>query len=295
MDGLDRRPMPEMIQFEWQRDDDNVIVSLNERRTIGGKKIVPFGNWPRIAEVRNSPGLGRLLAWIEEGRETEIGAPWAAIEHGKVQLLDVAVAALSEIEASSIGLPASTSLVIELATEGLINEEGFKVTTRWLQPGGRAIRTQIDGAIISYEGTQRRIPEPLFSLYTAALKLSEPLSEEERFAALETLQNFWPDLGPNSVSSNEYLKTIRIQYAAGFSVSLGARGPLDFDPVLFNKQSLKDAETGEILDEELDSVLSPKQQTLFAGDRFVRSVTSGQSIRWKIIITSLSTHPCVRH
>ncbi|MGY2733619.1 DEAD/DEAH box helicase [Sphingomonas sp. UYP23] len=250
--------------FVSRADGQHIIIELHE----AGRPL-PVDRWT-AALPASVTAMAALAAAAEDVGGAD-GAEGACFDENTLTLEAPLVARIDSQTASALGLPAPTRLALDIRPHGRIDEDGFRITTRWVQPGGFPVKARVDGALISSEVGVRRVPEPLWSLHAASLALCAPLERTERFKALAHLQQFWPEDAAGAVESDSYLKDLRIHYAAGLSLKIGTLTPdrTEFDPVLFSPGAIEDAPEGG-LDEAADGVLSPAAQKLFATDRFRR-------------------------
>jgi superfamily II DNA or RNA helicase len=252
-------------QFKHRSDGDWLVLSLEEEG-----RSTPFESW-----IARRPQALAAVSAIQAAAEqsTDPGVFDAEIGDDQVRMSAAFVARLDAAAAAGVGLPPPTTLALDLKPRGLIADADFMIQTRWVRPGGQPVRAVLQGALLSTSDGPRRIPEPLWSLHRAASRLSEPLPTAERFRALAELRASWPNDPQVPVESEPYLRDLRVHFAASVSLKLKTLTPerTDFDPVLFGGQSLSDAEDeARGLDEDLDNVLTPASQKLFADDRFRR-------------------------
>lgn len=252
-------------EFSWRADGDHVIVTLKR-----GGELVPVAAW---AEVQpEAAALVEHLIGDDADGDEGLARPVIAAEDS-LTLSPQVVAALDVSSAALLGLPAPTPLALDLRPLNRIDQDDFRITVRWVKPGGQPVRTRLNGAILTTEAGPRRIPEPLFSLQAAAVPLTQPLEKAERFEALAGLRAVWPDDPQLAVETEPYLQDLRVHYASGLSLKLKTLTPdrTEFDPVLFSSSSLAQAgDDGQAIDEEADNLLSAAAQKLFASDRFKR-------------------------
>ncbi|RYG85317.1 MAG: hypothetical protein EON59_12460, partial [Alphaproteobacteria bacterium] len=241
------------------------LALIQEGRTI------PTSEWMQ-RRPDAAAALGRLFAKAEENAEPGKHPAVLVLEKDLV-LSPRCIAELDAASALSLGLPAPTPLALDLKPIGRIDEDGFRLDVRWVKPGGQPCRVAINGAMIACEGSERRIPEPLWSILSVATSLSAPVDKAERFRLLALLRRYWPEDGSAGVTSEPYLRDMRVHYASSLSLTLRTLTPdrTDFDPVLFGQGVADEAQAdGRALDEAFDNVLTPSAQKLFAEDRFRR-------------------------
>jgi superfamily II DNA or RNA helicase len=248
-------------------DGDTVVLRL----TSGDRTLAP-DQW-----ISSRPdaagGLSQIEAAVEEGRTDPENLPLAVFESESARLRPAFVAALDAASIAVLGLPPATSLALDLKPISRIDQDDFRIEWRWVEPGGNPVRANVEGALIRSASGVRWLPEPLWSLHRLAGELSQPVDRERRFQLLAELRRLWPEDASASVESPPYLRDLRVHYASSLSLKLRTLTPTrtDFDPVLFAARSREDAEEeGRNVDEDLDNVLSPAAQKLFAEDRFRR-------------------------
>ena len=250
-------------QFEHVIDGENLRVSLKSR----GREI-PVNEWG-IVRPDSTSAFAALMALAE----TSGDASSVQIEDQSVTLSSAALAQLNAAVATALALPPPTPLALDLKPQGRIDQDDFRLDARWVRPGGQPCRVETHGALIDFEGQTRRIPEPLWSIFQIAKELGTPRDKAERFRLLSILRQHWPDDNSASVSSDPYIRDMRIHYASTLSLTLRTLTPdrTDFDPVLFGQGATEEAANqGRLLDDSLDNVLTPSAQKLFAEDRFRR-------------------------
>ena len=235
-----------------------------------------------LLQLRSGSSTAPVAKWTELRREAEnaiykvlsdAGDQVQVLEDG-VRLQPGFVAALDQETGNALGLPPPTALGLELKPFGNIAEPQFYVSTKWVRPSGAPALVSIRGALLKIDGSEKRIPEPLWSLFNAAKSLASPLAEAERFQALSTLKSVWPEDPRDKANSDPFLEGLRIHYASALSLKLDGltEDRTEFEPVLFSARDITDAAgDGREVDEVGDSILAPEAQALFAKDRFVRA------------------------
>lgn len=239
--------------FGYEASGEQTVLTLRD-----GLSRIPVSEW-----VRRLPQSSSALASLEALQE---GVQFGEEE---VVLQPSAVAAIDSASADVLGLPPPTRLALDLRPAGRIDEDDFHISVRWVQPGGFAVRTERNGAILRSEAGLRRVPEPIWSLFEAANALSRPLEREGRFQALARLQAVWPQDPSVAVTSESYLQDLRVHYASAMSLRIRTLTPdkTEFEPLLFSPAS---PEADSVTVNEADAVLSHASQKLFAEDRFLR-------------------------
>ena len=251
------------FSYELRGDDLHLRLAANDQ-------IVPVARW-----VQERPDATAALGQIFARAEANADGAEAAVRvaDNEIVLAPGAVADLDAATALAIGIPAPTPLALDLKPIGRIDQDEFRIDTRWVKPGGQPCRVSVRGALILCDGSERRIPEPIWSILQTARALASPMEKAERFRQLALLRRHWPaDPGPG-ISAEPYLRDMRVHYASTLSLTLRTLTPdrTDFDPVLFGQGVAEEAAAdGRGLDEAYDNVLTPSAQKLFAEDRFRR-------------------------
>jgi hypothetical protein len=258
-----RRPPQAPAVFSHAIENGDVLLRCST--TDSG---APVADWPELAPS-GAVAVGQALAAAEDERTGPDGRPLVRVGTDTVRLHPAWVAGLHEPAAASLGLPPTSPMALDLKPVGRIDQADFRIATRWVRPGGQPIKAKVEGAFLTTSEGRRRIPEPLWSLHAAAMALAEPMGQAERFQALATLRAHWPEDARAPLEADAYLSELRVHYASSLSLKLGRTGPFDFDPVLFSAAAIAQADAdGRSPDEELDNVLAPAAQRLFAEQRF---------------------------
>lgn len=255
-----------VAEFKFELDDQDILLSL----ILKGNRQ-PVETW-RTVRPDARAAINHLEALLDEEETDSHGAALVSRQGDQLRLVPDCIARLDAATASQLGLPRPTALALNITTEGSIYQNDFHLRVRWVHPGGGPIRASVNGALIQADGEWRRIPEPLWSLYRTAGRLTSPLPEAERFRCIADLQAFWPSDGRAPVEIDSFLKDLRIHYASALSLKLRELQPerTDFDPILFGQGTVQMVREGGTVDEEQESCLAPRAQKLFAEDRFRR-------------------------
>jgi superfamily II DNA or RNA helicase len=253
--------------FTYEADQSDILIRLSQ----GGRRLL-VSVWVQTKPAAAST-IAQIEAAAEDGRLDAEGRSLVEVEVDQVRLRPAFVASLDATAASDLRLPAATPLALDLKPVGRIDQDDFRIESRWVEPGGRPVRATATGALLASVGGVRRLPEPLWSLHRIASELAAPVDKTERFRALAELRRLWPDDPRAAIESDAYLRDLRVHYASSLSLKLRALTPTrtDFDPVLFGGRAVQEAgEEGRMVDEDFDNVLTPASQRLFAEDRFRR-------------------------
>src|SRR3546814_3575392 len=111
-------------------------------------------------------------------------------------------AQLDEADAFALGLPPATPLTLQLNSSGSLAEGSITVNPKWVRRGGVPVRADIVGARVREGGRVSRIPEPVFSVFQAALAVKSASEPDERRAAFRSEEH-----------TSELQSLMRISYA----------------------------------------------------------------------------------
>jgi len=248
------------LSFEAKTREDGEFIRL-----LRNGVAVSFDDWSTQVPTSAVPVMARLMQAWADNEYADDGRKLIEPDSDGVFLHPAFVASLSDGESISIGLPATTKLSLSLQSQGLVHTPDFRINMQWTRPNGLPAAVQIQGARVKHETRDWRIPEPLWSVFQACQSLNQADSEPNRYMALAKLRTAIGDEFEEQIKADGYLERLRLSYAAGFSLDLhpSASG-FDFDPVLFGKDSMTEAESGIVLDQEADMLLPPIQQADFA-------------------------------
>lgn len=157
-------------------DGDHLIITLAQ----SGKEL-PFSSWA-TARPDAAHALSELCA-ANDLDDDPADQP-LAIGDDHLRLAPRVLAGLDTATAALLGLPAPTPLALDLRAQNRIDQDDFRLTVRWVRPGGQPVRAQMRGAMLLTDAGPRRVPEPLWSLYSSAQPLTRALEKPERFEGI---------------------------------------------------------------------------------------------------------------
>lgn len=241
------------------------LISLVSANGHGGPVRISVDDWSAHAPDSTSAAVDYLLGvWVDNILGSD-GRPLATLEAESLRLHPELVAALTEAQASSLGLPRSTPLTLEISCRGIFPREDFELEAVWKRPGNRATRVTNSGARQSKAGQDWRIPDPLFSVLRSVEQLNQAATRDGKQAALARLRVAL-DQSPEAseIEPDLFLSRLRVKYAAGFSLDLKTTASgFDFDPVLFAPVVLEAQDDEGLTDQFDDSLLTDIQARSF--------------------------------
>ncbi len=254
-----------------QQSDGSETITLLRERTGGlfkraSSETVPVSEWPKAAPEAGQAALALARSFDQEGQIVE--------EDRGVILPPQIVAQLDEADAFALGLPPATPLTLQLNSSGSLAEGSITVNPKWVRRGGVPVRADIVGARVREGGRVSRVPEPVFSVFQAALVVKSASEPDERRAAFAELRELLGDKLGAGIEADGFLERIRIAYAANFSLNAKTdHGRFDFDPVLFSRH-VGETSDGDLVDEHEASLLTPQDTAHF--QRRFRSQEGGR-------------------
>lgn len=256
------------IQLSCEVHNKGFYFRLMRHPLLGKPAPLPITEWTNDTKGEHLPGAVCLLAWVDEEE--------ASIEDNAVIVPHAKMATLDSISASSLSSPPTPPYVLDLQHVGTLDREDFRFKVTWLQTNGQPVPgTHKIGAALTVGSKWFRLPEPLFSIIEASetFNATQPGDMDARFRAWARMRELLPEETGKSIQVDGYLSSTRVAHAASFSLSLysGSDG-FTFDPVLFGPDLTKSVAQGiEEIPHEVDNLLPPKQQELFAKKRFPES------------------------
>lgn len=257
-------------RFEAVQVDGREAITLS-RHEAGGflrrdrATYVAFDQWVLEAPAAARPAVARIIQALGDGERADDGGALVEFDTESAQLHPAFVAALSEAESLSLGLPPVARLSLNLQSLGVAHQDDFAIETRWSRPNGLPAPVQASGSRLRFEGKEWRVSDPIWTTLKLVERLNSAKEESGRQAALAALRQAIGDDDRSLIKPDGFIERLRLSYAAGFSLDLKAStSGFDFDPVLFSPDRLRETEDGAILDEAADGLLAPAQQSTFA-------------------------------
>ncbi len=263
------------LTLTYEALDEGVRVRVVEKSLLQKGRAIPVDSWSEKADGRILNAISRLISWADD-EGVIVGDENILLPHSRVASLDASTANL-------IGLPPVSPFVINVQSQGTIDQQSFKLRTTWLELTGQtAIGVTRRGAILSRGSGDFRLPEPLFGLIEALEHFNAETREDSagRLKAWATVQDLLQLRDIKNIKSEGYLLNTRIAHAAAFSLSLKtAESEFDFDPVLFGPNVSAPPEEVDLEEDEEEPerelvseashLLPPVQQKFFAENRFL--------------------------
>jgi hypothetical protein len=113
--------------FHHKIDEGGAVLTLREKSLIGAGRVMSPNSWAEAAGDVAFAGVARVLAVVD----ADDGS--ASVEGETVRLSHRALAALTEPQAASLGLPHAAPFALSLETDKLITDPAFAVRP----PGSR--------------------------------------------------------------------------------------------------------------------------------------------------------------
>ncbi|HYE36947.1 DEAD/DEAH box helicase [Methylocaldum sp.] len=243
---------------------------LLRHRLLGAAQAFAVSEWPEAASDSLLPGVSQLLAWLDDEASASIVGDVVIVHHHVIAALDIGTA-------RAISAPPTPPFILDLQHVGTIDRPEFRFKITWLQTNGQPVPgLRREGAALKVGSRFFRIPEPFYGIVETAdaFNATPPDDMDGRFRAWAKMRGLLPEESGNSIQVDGYLGSTRVAHAASFSLALhsGADG-FTFDPVLFGPDLTSAVADGlEEMPHEVESLLPPAQQELFARKRFLESM-----------------------
>lgn len=260
------------IRFEaFQQPDGSERIELHQAQKKGLFKretnaIIHKSVWAKLGP---KAGLFALTKARSLDPNDEI------IELEDAVILPPSISAqLNDIEATSLGLPPATDLILELKSSGSLHRGDIQVKTQWVQHGGVPTRADTKGCRIRQTGKVGRLVEPLYSALRSSKSIEDAVGPDAKRSAFAELKDALGAMADDRISPDGSIQAIRVAYAANFSLDVKTSGAyFDFDPVLFSKK-INESPDGDLVDEKDASLLTEQESNRF--QRRFRSQGGGQ-------------------
>jgi len=251
--------------LKWNASDTSIDFTV-ERSDV---PIHP-DQWAIDSDLLTQDGhvarVGHLLHLLAEDRASLSGTH--AVTVGNDVVADLSRAALA-----GLGLPEPFSFAIEVSSQGLLTDPGFKVTLRFVHADGRPVMAvNRSGAVLSIGQRRYTLSNPAYRIAESVDSLTEAKDVEARLVALAALQEALP---VESVVGS-YLRQTRVVLADAFTLRpfRAPDGTVDFDPRPLRRTTpidLLEPEDGDRTNESSE-LLPPAREQEWA--RHLRTLTS---------------------
>ena len=258
-----------MLHITHTYDEEKVVFSATEsvpekylRSRQPERHVENINAWVAGNSAR-CDAIATLRMYGEENPETVL------FESGRITANHAAIATLSENQARALNLPGPPPYVLAANTGGIIGSKNFTLATEWLQHGETVTALQTGAFLETADGTFR-IPEPLFSAIEQATAFkSETTDFPAQWDALSRFRKLFdpdPDKEVSKVEMSKFLQGLRIYTGAALSLAIKGNGnDIDFDPVLYSKDTVQAAEIDRKSLSEQDGVLPQELYAKFQG------------------------------
>jgi len=251
------------FRFNYRVGADGAAFSLLEKSLLRAENAINTADWLQQVPPELVSRASFLLGLAEDEHSG------VRVESDSVLVPHHIIASLDPNSANELGLPATVPFILELQHAGRIDEPTFGFRTTWRDSSQRPVLGVVrNGAFLSRGQESFRIAEPVFTIITSAEEFNaSPVGNRDaRLEFWARMRPLLPEETQSSVQVSGYLRQTRIAHASGFSLVLKKDSEgLHFDPILFGESSSSD-ESEPV--HEIESILPPSQQKVFAERRF---------------------------
>src|SRR5690242_17669643 len=117
-----------MVQYRFQHliDATGAFLTLLEKRLVGSGRLVPPDAWAETMSDAALAGIARVRGMLEAADGT------AQLVGECVLISHPALAALTEPQAQSLGLPVAAPFALNIETSQLITDPAFAIRCSWV-------------------------------------------------------------------------------------------------------------------------------------------------------------------
>lgn len=267
------------LKLDFELIPGGVEIYLTEETKAFLRKAktqkINVSEWDLQTDMQLMSGLAKLQAVIQQDESEQRAVPRVSVlEHEEGYFIThELVAQLSDVQATSLGLPLTAPFQLRITTTGPLLEASTKITPRWYT-AARPVSGEQIGAFLVLGQEYYRVPEPSFSALKAIGEFNSfnDGSLDDRLAKLAGLRGILGGEGGDSpIDLEKRLRDLRISHATSFSLDLRQeQSGLEFDPLLFSQDVVKTfEETGEQVTDSAN-VLTNHQQSHFSKGLFQR-------------------------
>ena len=261
-----------LTQFNWAVEDDGILLGLTgtTKRMFRPdvSATIRADQWVETCPTALG-ALTRLEIAVLDGEEGIRLLPGNA----SYQISHAFLASLSDAQAQALGLPSAVPFQLRVEFSGPFTDRATKIKAQWYRSNGTQVSVTEAGAIIQLGSQYYRLPQSLYELLQKIDQFNDAQQTDldGSVLALSELQIALSGITGEVVHKDRQMKQLRLSHAASMSLDIELRqnGPV-FDPVLFSKQVVNDAEEqGQVLEQEAQ-LLTPIQQQQFA-QQFIKN------------------------
>ena len=255
-----------LTQFNWAVEDDGILLGLTgtTKRMFRPdvSATIRADQWVETCPTALG-ALTRLEIAVLDGEEGIRLLP----DNASYQISHAFLASLSDAQAQALGLPSAVPFQLRVEFSGPFTDSATKIKAQWYRSNGTQVSVTEAGAIIQLGSQYYRLPQSLYELLQKIDQFNDAQQTDldGSVLALSELQIALSGITGEVVHKDRQMKQLRLSHAASMSLDIELRqnGPV-FDPVLFSKQVVNDAEEqGQVLEQEAQ-LLTPIQQQQFA-------------------------------
>ena len=255
-----------LTQFNWAVEDDGILLGLTgtTKRMFRPdvSATIRADQWVETCPTALG-ALTRLEIAVLDGEEGIRLLP----DNASYQISHAFLASLSDAQAQALGLPSAVPFQLRVEFSGPFTDSATKIKAQWYRSNGTQVSVTEAGAIIQLGSQYYRLPQSLYELLQKIDQFNDAQQTDldGSVLALTELQIALSGITGEVVHKDRQMKQLRLSHAASMSLDIELRqnGPV-FDPVLFSKQVVNDAEEqGQVLEQEAQ-LLTPIQQQQFA-------------------------------
>ncbi len=258
------------IVFTYTASDTEVSIYLTEASGLFFKKqsTVNVQNWESV-----SPDSLNAITRIELARLSETGDVTELSNGQGYSLTHEFVSNLTNSQAKAVGLPESIPLQLRLSFNGPFTDPQTRINVTWHDKAGTKKRIKEIGSIATLGEKDYRIPDTLFHVLSKASLFNETIDKslDDRVIATSELKLALESLIGEEIDTDRTISQLKLFHASSVSLDVQLTGDgVVFEPVLFSKGTVEEANARGVPVEESNQLLTPEKQNYFV-NRFAKN------------------------
>lgn len=238
-------------QFDWSFENGGITVRLEDvkRKLFGGEKrtTISPAEWTKGHALHSLSALARLETLAEETDEVQKTDTGYWLSHSTV-------AALTEAQATAIGLPNNVQLELRLDIRGPLEEQKTHIELGWYKRSGQRAFVQDYDSILEFSGSRYRVPDPQRTLLLAvdAFNDWDGNDLDDRLKRLSVLKLQLEKCTGAPVDTDKQLGSMRLLHASCVSLDIQIESEgIHVNPVLFSREYIDEVTSnGDVIQEE---------------------------------------------
>lgn len=253
------------LKFRYELSAEGIALTLiaAEKSFFGGmrERTLEQRQWLNTPDLHAVSALAAIESWCEDPNDATHPLDSGLGYH----LSHMTVAALTDAQALSVGLPKPIPYSLRLSLNGPLVAKGTRILATWHAASGKRVQIQETGSIANDGRSDYRLTAALFEL----LKIVDDFNDwdgadlDDRLGSASKLKACLNVHYGAEIDLDRQIDDLNLMHASSLSLDLHVtRDGIDFDPVLFSSEVASRWSNGELI-EESTQVVKPGLQAAF--------------------------------